>query len=159
MRLWQHSTLLTACAILLGGNAMANLTFNGTLIEPPPCTISSGSNIVTDFGDMGTKTIDGVNHRKRVNYTINCAAGTWPGEMVMKVTGVATTFDSAAVNSSVPDLGIKLLRNSVPFVLNTQVVIDPAAPPVLEAVPVKRSGALLGSGSFTATATLLAQYQ
>ena len=159
MKLWMQFALFAVCALALGGNATANLSFDGTLIEPPPCTINSGSTIVTDFGDMGVRAIDGVSNRKRVNYTITCSAGTWPGEMVLKVTGLATTFDLAAVRSSVPDLGIKLLQGGVPFALNTSVVINPAAPPILEAVPVKRSGASLGPGGFTADATLLAQYQ
>lgn len=159
MRFWQQSALFALCAIGLGSSAMANLTFDGTLIEPPPCTINSGNNIATDFGDMGVKAIDGANYRKPVYYTISCSASDLSWRMYLTLTGVATTFESATVQSSVTDLGIKLLRNGTPFGLNAPVLIDPLSPPVLEAVPVKRSGATLGPGGFSASATLLVFYQ
>ncbi|UXL37119.1 fimbrial protein [Pseudomonas fragi] len=159
MRLKQQSVLFAVCAIGFGGNAMANLTFEGTLIEPPPCTINSGASIVIDFEKIGVRTIDGVNHRKPVNYTITCSPGTQAWEMVLKVTGTATPFESSAVQSSVTDLGVRLLKDGVPLALNTQVLINPAEPPMLEAVPVKKLGSSLSLGGFTAMATLLADYQ
>ncbi len=57
---------------------MANLTFSGTLNEPPPCTIDAGNTIEVDFGDVGVKRVDGVKYRKAVPYTINCGAATLP---------------------------------------------------------------------------------
>ena len=159
MRLRQRCALFSVFTLGFGGNAMANLTFSGTLVEPPPCTINSGSSIEVDFNNMGVSTVDGVNHRKAVNYTINCAAGTLPWEMQLTVAGLATSFESSAVQSSNTDLGIKLLMNGSPLALNTPVKVDPATPPVLEAVPVKRPGASLGQGGFTASASLQARYQ
>lgn len=72
---------------------------------------------------------------------------------------MATTFDSSAVVSSVSGLGIKILRNGVPFTLNTPLLINPASPPVLEAVPIKSAASILAPGGFSASATLLAYYQ
>ena len=99
-----------------------------------------------------------MNNRQAVNYTINCTAGTLPWAMRLTVQGTATTFDTAAVQSSVTGLGIRLLRDGVPFVLNTPVLINPSSPPLLQAVPVKYGGSLSPVG-FTASATLLAYYQ
>lgn len=159
MKRWQQTALFALCTFGTGSNAMANLAFNGTLVEPPPCTINSGSNIDIDFGNVGVSTIDGVNNLKAVNYTINCTAGTLPWALRLTVQGTATTFDSAAVQSSVTGLGIRLLRNDVPFVLNTPVLINPSSPPLLQAVPVKDIGSSLALVGFTASATLLAYYQ
>ena len=140
-------------------SAVANLTFNGTLNEPPPCTINGGSAIEIDFKNVGINKVDGANYLKPVNYVITCSPGTLPWEMVLTIKGAATSFEPSALQSSVADLGIQLLQNGVPFNLNTLLPINPSTPPVLEAVPVKRSGAVLGPGGFTASATLLAEFQ
>lgn len=155
-----HQPALFALLILgYGESAMANLIFNGTLNEPPPCTINSGNNIEVDFQDVGVSKVDGVNYLKPVHYTITCSADTLPWEMVLTVRGVATSYEASAVQSSVPDLGVRLIQNGVPLPLNTLLLINPATPPVLEAVPIKRPGGSLGPGAFTSSATLLAQFQ
>lgn len=159
MRFKQQIALVAVCAFGFGGNAMANLTFTGTLREPPPCTINSGANIAVDFDEMNVNSIDGVKHRKGLSYTITCSASTLPWSMFLTLTATATSFDASAVQSSVADLGIKVLRNNLPFVLNTKLSINPASPPVLEVVPVKRPGSSLSEGNFTAAAVLLAFYE
>lgn len=159
MRRWQLVSLCAVCAVGMNSYVYANLAFNGTLVEPPPCTINDGNTITIDFKDVGVNKVDGVNYRLPVNYTIKCAGSTLPWEMVLTVKGVATTFDGAAVQSSVSDLGIRILQNGTAFNLNTPMVINPSTPPVLEAVPVKLPGSTLKSGGFNAAATLLAEYQ
>lgn len=159
MRFKQRFAIFAVCTLGFGGNAMANLTFSGTLRAPPPCTINSGASIAVNFGEIGVNTVDGIKHRKNLNYTITCTASTLPWNMFLTVTATATTFDTAAVQSSVPDLGIKILRNDMPFLLNTKLSISPASPPVLVVVPVKKSGSTLSEGNFTATAVLVAHYE
>ncbi|MEB0184817.1 fimbrial protein [Pseudomonas sp. Bout1] len=159
MTCWPQRALLALCSIGLCSVASANLTFNGTLNEPPPCTIDSGSTIEVDFGDVGTRRVDGVKYRKGVGYTIRCGASTLPWLLKLSVNGTATTFDGAAVQTSVPELGIRLFQNNVPFLLNTPLDISLSSPPTLEVVPVKRPGSILTAARFTAVATLLAEYQ
>lgn len=159
MRFKQRFALLTVSMLGFCTNAMGNLTLSGTLVEPPPCTINSGSTIAVDFGDISVKSVDGVQNRKGLNYIITCTASTLPWGLNLMLTGTATSFDPSAVQSSVPDLGIKVLRNNLAFVLNTKLSISLSSPPVLEVVPVKRSGSTLSEGNFTATAVLLAFYE
>ncbi|MFI8377059.1 fimbrial protein [Pseudomonas helleri] len=159
MKLWQQPVVFAVCSAGIANAALANMAFNGTLIEPPPCTINSGNTVEIDFRDVGVNRIDGLNYKERVSYSITCSASTLPWEMVLSVNAVATAFDPAAVQSSVVDLGVRLLQDGQPFSLNTVLVINPTTPPTLEAVPVKRPGVSLDPGGFTATATLLAQYQ
>lgn len=159
MTFWQTPVLLTVLSLGLCSNATANLAFNGTLIEPPPCTINGGSAIEVDFKEVGISKVDGEHYREAVNYTITCSTDTLPWEMIFTVRGTATTFEPSAVQSSVLDLGIKLLQNGLPLELNKPLLITPSSPPVLEAVPVKRPGSTLAPGGFTASATLLANYQ
>ncbi|MGP2705730.1 fimbrial protein, partial [Serratia marcescens] len=56
-------------------------------------------------------------------------------------------------------LGIRIYQNAQPFKVGSALPIDPAKPPVLEAVPVGKSGETLTEGAFEATATLRADYQ
>lgn len=159
MTFWPQRALLALCSIGLCSVASANLTFNGTLNEPPPCTIDSGSTIEVDFGDVGTKRVDGIKYRRGVGYTINCGNSPLPWLLKLSVNGTATTFDGSAVQTNVAELGIRLFQNNLPFLLNTPLDITLSSPPVLEVVPVKRPGAILAPARFTAVATLLAEYE
>ena len=159
MKICKQLALLVLCTAGINASASANLAFTGTLVEPPLCTINNGNTLTIDFKDVGVNKVDGINYRLPMNYTITCAGSTLPWDMVLTVKGTASSFESAAVQSSVTDLGIKLLQNGQPFQLNTPIVINPATPPALEAVPVKRPGSTLKSGGFSAAATLMAEYQ
>jgi len=159
MKCWPQRTLLGLCCFGFFSAASANLTFNGTLNEPPPCTIDSGSTIEVDFGDVGTKRVDGVKYRRAVGYTIRCGASTLPWLLRLSINGTATTFDNSAVQTNVPELGIRLFQNNLPFRLNTPLDITLSSPPTLEVVPVKQPGSVLAPARFTAVATVLAEYQ
>ncbi|ETK14438.1 putative exported fimbrial protein [Pseudomonas sp. FH4] len=159
MTCWQQRALLALCSIGLCSGASANLTFSGTLNEPPPCTIDAGNTIEVDFGDVGVKRVDGVKYRRGVGYTISCGTDTLPWELKLSVNGTSTTFDGSAVQTSAPELGIRIFQNGVPFLLNTPLDITLSSPPTLEVVPVKRPGAILTPARFTAVATLLAEYE
>lgn len=159
MTLSPRRALLALCSIGLCSSVSANLTFSGTLNEPPPCTIDAGNRIEVDFGDVGIKRVDGVKYRKGVGYTINCGTDTLPWALKLSINGTPTAYDGAAVQTSAPELGIRIFQNNLPFQLNTPLDITLASPPVLEVVPVKRPGAVLAPARFTAVATLLAEYQ
>jgi type 1 fimbria pilin len=150
--------------VLLLGSMQAqsfpNMAFYGTLNAPPPCTINNGEQVDVDFGDrVGVNKVDGQNYMQTVNYRITCVSGVSGLAMGLKVTGSATGFDDAALQTNITDLGIRLLQNGQAFSLNKRINIDAASPPVLQAVPVKKPGVELKGGAFTVTATLLADYQ
>ncbi|VEA61599.1 Minor fimbrial protein prsF precursor [Serratia plymuthica] len=149
--------------LLLGyipAQAEVNTIFYGTLNAPPPCTINNGEQVDVDFGNrVGVNKVDGQNYIQTVNYRISCEPGISGLAMGLKVTGSATGFDSAALQTNITDLGIRLLQNGQVFTLNKRIDIDAANPPVLQAVPVKKPGVELKAGAFTVTATLLADYQ
>jgi hypothetical protein len=79
--------------------------------------------------------------------------------MVLTLIGPAAAYEQATLQTNIPDLGIKIYQNGLPFELGTPIAINPQNPPMLEAVPVKKPGAELTEGAFEVTATLLAQYQ
>ncbi|MGY2137362.1 fimbrial protein [Pseudomonas reactans] len=159
MTCWQQRALLALCSIGLCNAASANLTFSGTLNEPPPCTIDAGNTIEVDFGDVGTKRVDGVKYRRGLGYTISCGPATLPWALKLSVNGTPTPYDASAVQTNVPALGIRVYQNNVPFPLNTRLDITLSSPPVLEVVPIKQPGITLPPARFAAVATLLAEYE
>ncbi len=137
-----------------------DMQFRGTLIEPPPCTINDDGIIDVNFGDrVGINKVDGVNYRQNIGYRIRCEPGVGKWDMLLSLTGTPATFDEAAVQTDRRYLGIRIYQNAQPFKVGSALPVDPAKPPVLEAVPVGKSGETLTEGAFEATATLRAEYQ
>ncbi|WP_447885645.1 fimbrial protein [Serratia fonticola] len=167
------STTLTINALLLACGLMgeitlaqakggeADMTFHGTLIEPPPCSINNGDQIEVNFGErVGINKVDGVNYRQELSYQITCdnpGNGKWA--LKLSLSGGAAGFDRDALLTDKANLGIRVYQNDTPFTPNSTLKIDPANPPRLEAVPVKQAGATLTEGAFEAWATLRADYQ
>lgn len=159
------NTLLLAVVWGVTGVALADgdvdMTFRGTLIEPPPCTINDGERVDVDFGErVGINKVDGVNYRQIMNYQITCdnaGSGSWA--LTLSLTGAAAGFDEQALQTNKTDLGIRVYQNDKPFTPGSTLAIDISNPPRLEAVPVKREGATLTEGAFESWATLRADYQ
>lgn len=141
-------------------NGEADMVFHGTLISPPPCVINDNQQVDVNFGDqVGVNKVDGVNYRIPVNYQITCEGEGSGFALSLRLSGTAAVFDTLALQSDQPDLGIRLYQNDKPFTPNSTLNIDLGTPPRLEAVPVKRDGAMLQEGAFEALATLQASYQ
>lgn len=157
MRFLLYSLLLILSRPLYAAD---NMLFSGTLIQPPPCKINEGGMIDVDFGErVGVNKVDGVNYLQTLNYNITCEKGANGLDLTLTLSGEKTIYDSAAIQTDVTDLGIRVLQNGDPFILGRPVIIDSKAPPTLQAVPVKTPGASLKKGAFKATATLKAEYQ
>lgn len=151
--------LLPLLLLNLSSVQASNMRFIGTLIEPPPCKINDGKNIEIPFDKVGVNTVDGINHRRPIDYVLNCiATSTWSMNLI--ITGPKAEFDTerATLQTSAPDLGIQIYQNGKPFVLDKPIKIDPQAPPILEAVLVKKPGSTLKKAPFSVTATLRAEY-
>jgi type 1 fimbria pilin len=150
--------LLTGSAQAVDGEA--EMSFHGTLMTPPLCTINDGEQIDVDFGErVGINKVDGVNYRVPVNYQISCEQNGQGWTMSLSLNGTATGFDGEALQTDKSDLGVRVYRNDVPFTPNSAIDINPASPLVLTAVPVKRAGATLTEGKFEALVTLQVDYK
>ncbi|MFV8979236.1 fimbrial protein [Serratia fonticola] len=149
---------LSILAILPVYGKENNVSFTGTLVEPPPCHINDKGNMNVHFDKVGVNKINGVNYQQSIDYILTCEDT--PGwKMALKLTGEAAVFSDGTIQSNVAGLGIKVTINEQPMELNESFVISAANLPRLKAVPVKDIGAVLNEGPFTASATLLAQYQ
>ncbi|OKP24630.1 fimbrial protein [Serratia fonticola] len=154
MSLLLSFALLAICP----SQAVENMSFSGTLIEPPPCLVNNDKDIDVPFDRIGVKSVDGVKHRRQVDYVLDCTAGpAW--SMVLTLLGPVAAFEPATLQTNIANLGIKIYQNGEPFELGTPIAVDPLNPPLLEAVPVKKPGTELTERTFEVTATLLADYQ
>ncbi|SIR20466.1 fimbrial protein [Aeromonas hydrophila] len=139
------------------GTSANFINFRGAVVETIPCIINNGQLIQLDFGQgIVIRNLDGQRYSQTIDYDIQCGDS---GVVRLSVIGTSTQFDGAAVQTDVPGLGIRLNRGGQPFTLNSPVVINPASPPVLTAVPVADPGQAPSPGAFHAAATLLADYQ
>ncbi|WP_024528208.1 fimbrial protein [Serratia fonticola] len=140
--------------------APGDVKFSGTLIEPPPCTFNDGSPILVDFGTaVMTHRVDGSNYAKPINYNLVCTTPPL-NTMRIKVQGTASTFDTKVLRTAEKtDLGIAITADNKALPINTWLNFNNPASPKMQAVPVKKSGATLTGGSFTATATMQVDYQ
>ena len=160
MRSVAGMSLLLSFALLAISPLQAedNMSFSGTLIEPPPCLVNNDRDIDVPFDRIGVNSVDGVKHRRQVDYVLDCTAGpAW--SMVLTLLGPVAAFEPATLQTNIANLGIKIYQNGEPFELGTPIAVDPLNPPLLEAVPVKKPGTELTDGTFEVTATLLADYQ
>jgi type 1 fimbria pilin len=159
--------LLLACGLMTGStpaqakDGEADMTFHGTLIEPPPCTINDGNQVEVDFGErVGINKVDGENYRQQLNYQITCdkaIGGTWA--LKLSLSGGAAGFNKEALMTNKTGLGIRVYQGDKPFSPNSSVKINLANPPRLEAVPIKQAGVTLTEGAFETWATLRADYE
>ncbi|MBK4714646.1 MULTISPECIES: fimbrial protein [Tenebrionibacter/Tenebrionicola group] len=157
---------LRLALLLIGGlfysclHAQENMQFTGTLIEPPPCTINQGKMIDVSFGEhVAIAKVDGAHYQQTIDYQLTCNANAAKTGLTLTLRGTASAFDAAAVQTTKPGLGIRLILGERPFTLNTPFTVDMARLPALFAVPVSEKGATLTEGQFDATATLLAEYR
>ncbi|MGL5388526.1 MAG: fimbrial protein [Enterobacterales bacterium] len=131
----------------------------GTIILPPPCTINNNQTIRVDFGDeVMTTRIDGVNYKQTIVYSLDCDIQK-SNDLKMSIQGGTAGFGTGLLSTSKSDLGIALYYGTQQLNINTWFNYSYPNKPVLYAVPVKRSGATLTGGEFTASATLLIDYQ
>jgi type 1 fimbria pilin len=161
------NVLLLTCGLIAGitpvqaKDGEADMTFHGTLIEPPACTINDGNQVEVNFGDrVGINKVDGENYRQPLNYQITCdkaIGGTWA--LTLSLSGRVAVFDSDALLTDKTSLGIRVYQNDTPFTPNSTVKINLDNPPRLDAVPIKQAGATLTEGAFEAWATLRADYE
>ncbi|MBC3378122.1 fimbrial protein [Serratia fonticola] len=137
------------------------MTLHGTLIAPPQCTINDSGQVSVAFGDqIGINSVNGINHRKQVNYQITCDKGTDHYSLLtLTLSGNVAEFDGQVLKTNKDNLGVKIYLNDKLFAPDSPSLITLGTPPLLEAVLVKKSGSVLTGGQFEAWATLRAEYQ
>lgn len=135
-----------------------DVTFHGVL-KQRPCHISNDQDIEVHFGNVGINKVDGSRYLQTVNYSLICDDPDAGVALMLTVKGIPTDFDKAAVNTNAQGLGIRILQDGKPLTLNSRLKIIYKTPPKLQVVPVKDPSVTLVENPFTATATLMAEYE
>ncbi|MCX9004735.1 fimbrial protein [Citrobacter portucalensis] len=136
-----------------------NIKFKGILIDPPSCVINSGESIYIPFDNVGINKVDGKNYLRDIIFNVKCESADPTQDLSLMIRGEPAYFDNNVLKTDVTDLGIRLLVDGNLMPLNKSIIINPTNYPKLQAVPVKKSGAVLSEQPFSATATLQANYQ
>lgn len=142
----------------LGESNNTLVTIKVTVVAPPPCVINDDKPIEVEFGNVMTTQVDGKHYKMPVNYTLSCT-DTTKNAMTMTIVGTATSFDTAALQSSKTGLGVRLLQDSNEVMINSPIKFTYPTNPVLYAIPVQQGGVALTGGEFTAAATMKVAYQ
>lgn len=136
----------------------ATVSIMGTVYSKPTCAINTnaGGYLEVAFGDgdaLLTTLIDGENYKKAIPLSLTCN-GT-PAGLRFKFSGAGSSFDGNSLATNMPDLGVKLIKpDSNQVTLNQSFDMGYSATPTIFAVPVKRTNAVLPTGSFGASAIL-----
>ncbi|HIE3988125.1 fimbrial protein [Serratia nevei] len=137
----------------------ANIFFKVTVLSSPSCIINGNYPIVINFGkEVMTTRVDGKNYREAVNYSLTCER---PSSLSMRmlIQGAVADFDSSALRTSMPSLGVIFFAGGNKWPINTMSGFNYYTPPRIEAVLVKEKDKELHAGEFTAAATLEVFYQ
>lgn len=134
------------------------INFSATLTSIN-CVINNDKPADVDFGDaVGVNHVDGVRYQQRVPISIVCR--TPPGKQLeLAFLGITSNFDASALFTGIDDLGIRIMQNNQPIIINQRFTLDDLTQPIFYAVPIKRAGSALKSGRFKALATLVIKYE
>lgn len=161
------ATMLIVPFSYAAGIGTAKVNFSGTLIVPPSCSVNNGLESEVSFGDsIYVSDINGVNYMKEVPYQLVCNSGN-PGDKQLKLNVISSDvspLEPAAINTTINrnDFAIKFMVTGVSqFKLNESFVINPDAPPVINAVLIKKPdlATTLAAGYFSASVILSAEYE
>lgn len=150
------------CAALmvlgLGAEAATSTITVKVTITAPPCEINNNELIEVDFGnDVLTTRVDGTYKKRPVPYSVHCKGGS-SNAVKMLIEGNGASFNNQVLTTNKTDFGIEIRRNGSRLPINSWLDFTYPNWPELEAVPVKRAGATLTGGPFSAGATMKVEY-
>lgn len=135
-----------------------NVNVSATIMDPP-CIINGNRPISVNFGnDILISRINGYNYEKSIAYTLDCSAAT-SNLLKMQLKGSGATFNSALLATNKGNLGIELRSNGSKLAVNNWLNFTNPARPVLTAVLVKNAAIAPTGGVFSASSTLVVEYQ
>lgn len=165
-QLWL-ATSLFPLALVFAGHALAEDQQNTVMvtvsvtINASPCEINNNQNIDVDFGDsVITTDVMAGTVEKTINYMLDCSNADTAKTLKMRISGTGADFNADLLQTSIPELAIKLKADGTDFPLNTDLTLaTTTSKPNLVAVLQGKPGARLPTGGFTAGATMTVDYQ
>jgi len=141
-------------------NADNNVHFTGALISEP-CEINGNQQINVDFGDnVITTDVSAGLVTKDITYTLDCSNAGSTSNLSMEISGTIVDFDQygGSLETSIPELAIKLKHDGADFPLNKSLPFTAGSQPVLSALLIQEPGSHLPTGQFSASATMTVDY-
>lgn len=161
----KRTPLALISVLLLSSAAQADqntavITVNVT-VTASPCEINNNQNINVDFGDsVITTDVMAGTVEKPVNYTLDCSNADTARTLKMHILGSGAEFNGDLLQTSIPELAIKLKADGADYPLNSDLALASASTkPDLVAMLVGKPGSRLPTGGFTAGATMTVDYQ
>lgn len=156
---WLSPLIVTGLYSATTQAAPGDMTFTGTLIDAPACTINQGVDPYVDFGkDIMTTKVDGKNYMKEANYTIACTSNV-NNSLRMRLDGLGTDFDSKAIKTTNSDIAVALYIGDTKTGVNEWFNFTYPVKPVIKLVPVKRPNIILKGGTFSGYVQFKVDYQ
>lgn len=136
------------------------VNISGSVMLPADCKINNGLPLDIKFGEMRIDKIDGNAYQQPITFTLECS-NLPSNALKLQWQGAAAAFDSGALKTSAPGLGIAFLNVSGKRLnINSQwITFNYPAVPVLTAVPIRDKNSVLSGGSFSASAALVVEIQ
>jgi len=162
-----YAGLPVLLALLLAPGAVAQqvgdkmqVAFKGHLMPAiTACQVNKDQTITAEFNNVGINKVASGQYILPLKYSLEkCDGAANTIKMMLKAT--ANGLDAATMSTSVAGLGVKVLKDGQPLALNQYFTIaDGQKPPQLQVQLVKDPAITLKESAFTATGTLLAEYQ
>ncbi|MBF7997766.1 fimbrial protein [Rahnella laticis] len=153
------SAIIFSNPVFSGQPGQAKLKIHG-VIEVIECSVNGADDKEINFGDaVGINKVDGSRYKKPIPFTVSCSNldGSETPELLLTVSGEATTFDDAAVQTNIDGFGIQIQNGDKPLKLNEAFSFKYDSLPKLSAVPVKQNNVELNAASFNATVRLVVE--
>lgn len=141
--------------VLLAQAATAPITIYGT-ITAPPCTINKNGPIDVDYGTMKTNEVETSKGIKTTRFPLNCEGV----DLTLTLTGTAAGFNADYLRTNMANLAIKFtddVGTAIPVNVTVPIETNYSFLDV-RTVLVKKSGATLKGGAFSASATFVFKY-
>lgn len=155
-----YAALLTLGTTAHPAMAASSSTINVTVtLTAAPCEINSNILMEVNFGnDVLTTLVDGNYKKMPVPYTVKCPPGA-PSAMNIRIEGTGAAFNHDVLTTNITDFGIAISSNGTALPINSSKGFTYPDWPQIEAVPVKRPGATLSGGVFSAGAVMKVEYR
>lgn len=157
--------VLCVALVALGATALPVMATSYSTIDvtviltAEPCKVNNNDIIEVNFGnEVQTTLVDGNYKKMQVPYTVQCPAGA-PKAMSIRIEGAGAAFDRDVLDTNIGNFGIEILSDGYPLPINRPKDFTYPNLPRLYAVPVKRAGATLKGGVFSAGAIMKVEYR
>ncbi|EGT3573383.1 fimbrial protein [Citrobacter amalonaticus] len=136
-----------------------DISFTGHLMGRKACTVNNNQVINVVFGTVAVNKVATGTITQPINYSLNCSGATESNSVEMTIKATPVAGHSATMAASQPGLWVTFLNEGLEQTLNTPFsVADWHNPPKLDIRLDQDPDSELQAATFTATATLMAEY-